>query len=36
NKYELKLNNIPKGIYFLRVRTTEDKVVAKKLIVSER
>lgn len=35
NKYELKLNNIPKGIYFLRVRTAENKVVAKKLIVSE-
>lgn len=35
NKYQLKLNNIPKGIYFLRVRTTENKVVAKKLIVSE-
>jgi len=35
NKYELKLNNIPKGIYFLRVKTTGNKVVAKKLIVSE-
>ena len=35
NKYQLKLNNVPKGIYFLRVKTTENKVVAKKLIVSE-
>lgn len=35
NKYQLKLNDVPKGIYFLRVRTTENKVVAKKLIVSE-
>jgi hypothetical protein len=35
NKYQLKLTNVPKGIYFLRVRTTENKVVAKKLIVSE-
>lgn len=35
NKYQLKLNNVPKGIYFLRIKTTENKVVAKKLIVSE-
>ena len=35
NKYQLKLSNVPKGIYFLRVITTENKVVAKKLIVSE-
>lgn len=35
NKYELKLSGVPKGIYFLRVITTENKVVAKKLIVSE-
>lgn len=35
NKYQLKLNGVPKGIYFLRVRTTENKLVAKKLIVSE-
>jgi hypothetical protein len=35
NKYQLKLYDIPKGIYFLRVRTTENKVVAKKLVVSE-
>ncbi len=35
NKYQLKLNNVPKGIYFLRVRTTENKVVAKKLVVSD-
>jgi len=35
NKYQLKLSGVPKGIYFLRVITTENKVVAKKLIVSE-
>lgn len=35
NKYQLKLNDVPKGIYFLRVKTTENKVFAKKLIVSE-
>jgi len=35
NKYQLKLNGVPKGIYFLRVKTTENKVVAKKLVVSE-
>lgn len=34
-KYQLKLHDVPKGIYFLRVRTTENKVVAKKLVVSE-
>lgn len=36
NKYQLKLYGVPKGIYFLRVRTTENKVVAKKLVISER
>lgn len=36
NKYQLKLTDVPKGIYFLRVKTTENKVVAKKLIVSHR
>lgn len=35
NKYQLKLNDVPKGIYFLRVRTTENNVVAKKLVVSQ-
>ena len=35
NKYQLKLHDVPKGIYFLRVGTTENKVVAKKLVVSE-
>jgi hypothetical protein len=34
NKYQLKLKEIPKGIYFMRVKTTENKVVVKKLIVS--
>lgn len=35
NKYQLKLHEVPKGIYFLRIKTTENKLVAKKLVVSE-
>jgi hypothetical protein len=35
-KYLLSLENIPNGIYFVRVKTTEDKVVVKKLVVSSR
>ncbi len=33
-KYQLKLDQVPNGIYFLRVRTSENKIVIKKLIVS--
>jgi hypothetical protein len=33
-KYLLLLNEIPNGIYFVRVKTTENKVVVKKLVVS--
>ena len=33
-KKTLKLNNIPNGIYILQIKTTEDKVVAKKLMIS--
>lgn len=35
-KYLLSLENIPNGIYFVRVKTTEDKIVVKKLVVSSR
>lgn len=35
-KYLLKLEEIPNGIYFVRVKTTENKVVVKKLVVSSR
>jgi hypothetical protein len=33
-KYLLTLENIPNGIYFVRVKNTENKVVVRKLIVS--
>ena len=35
-KYLLSLDEIPNGIYFVRVKTTENKVVVKKLVVSFR
>ncbi|MDX9908208.1 MAG: T9SS type A sorting domain-containing protein [Bacteroidales bacterium] len=35
-KYQLTLENIPNGIYFVRVKTSKNKVVVKKLIVSSR
>ncbi len=33
-KYVLPLNNLPNGIYFIRVKSVENKTVVKKLIVS--
>jgi hypothetical protein len=36
SKYQLVLEGVPNGIYFVRVHTTEMKVVVKKLIVSGR
>ena len=33
-KYQLNLDRIPNGIYFLRVKTTDNQVVVKKLVVS--
>ncbi|WP_167605116.1 T9SS type A sorting domain-containing protein [Maribellus sediminis] len=33
-KKTVKLNNIPNGIYILQIKTTEDKVVSKKLMIS--
>jgi hypothetical protein len=35
NKKQLLLNDIPNGIYFLKIKTTEDKIVIKKLMVSK-
>ncbi len=35
-RYQLSLEDIPNGIYFVRVKTTEHKVVVKKLVVSSR
>jgi len=36
SKYLLTLKDVPNGIYFVRVNTTEDKVFVKKLVVSGR
>lgn len=33
-KKTLKLNDIPNGIYILQIKTFEDKVIAKKLMIS--
>ena len=35
SKKQLLLNDIPNGIYFLKIKTTEDKFVTKKLMVSK-
>ena len=35
-KYLLSLDEVPNGIFFVRVKTTENKVVVKKLVVSSR
>ena len=34
SKHQLELSNIPNGIYLIQVKTTENKIVAKKLLVS--
>ncbi len=36
SKYLLTLENIPNGIYFVRVKTSKNKIVVKKLVVSSR
>ena len=36
SKYQMALENVPNGIYFIRVNTTEKKTFVKKLIVSSR
>ena len=35
NKKLVQLNDIPNGIYFMKIKTTEDKIVIKKLMVSK-
>ncbi len=35
SKFQLQLNEIPDGIYLLQVKTTSNKVVVKKLMVSK-
>ncbi|MCG6187965.1 T9SS type A sorting domain-containing protein [Maribellus maritimus] len=36
DRVELSLNNTPNGLYLIQVKTTENKLMAKKLIVSAR
>jgi len=35
SKYQIKLENIPKGIYLVQVKTTENIAIVKKLLISE-
>jgi len=35
NKYQLKFQDIPKGIYLLQVKTMNNRAVVKKLLVSD-
>ncbi|GAB1453754.1 hypothetical protein MASR2M47_38100 [Draconibacterium sp.] len=35
NKKQIQLNGIPNGIYFMKIKTNEDKIVIKKLMVSK-
>lgn len=34
NRFQIELNNIPNGIYMVQVKTVDDKIVVKKLLVS--
>lgn len=34
NKKTIRLNNVPNGIYLLRIKTTDEQLVVKKLIVA--
>ncbi len=34
NEYQMQLDDIPKGIYLVQVKTTENKSIVKKLLVS--
>lgn len=36
SKYTLSLNNLPNGIYFVRVQSTDNKTLVQKLVVSTR
>lgn len=33
-KYILSLENLPDGIYFIRVKSTDNKVIVKKLVIA--
>ena len=35
NKKQIQLNNIPNGIYLLKVKSTDNKTVVKKFIISK-
>ena len=35
-QHTLKLNDIPNGIYFVRVQTTDNKTYVQKLVISSR
>lgn len=34
SRLQIELNNIPNGIYMVQVKTVEDKIIVKKLLVS--
>lgn len=34
NKYQINLDNTPNGIYLLRIKTTDSKLLVKKVLVS--
>lgn len=36
NSYQMQLENVPKGIYLIQVKTTENKAVVKKLLISDK
>ncbi len=35
NKKQIQVNNIPNGIYVIKIKTSEDKYVFKKLMISK-
>lgn len=35
SKYQIKLENIPKGIYLVQVKTMENTAIVKKLLIAE-
>ena len=35
-KYQLQLNEVPNGIYFVRIKTSENQIVVRKLVVTSR
>ena len=34
NQYQMKLEDVPKGIYLIQVKTTDNKAIVKKLLIS--